>query len=114
MQMGFFSRFGRVVSKPELEEEVASSETKSITVQPKQKGGLRMRHEVEIKVPKFLNPLFENLTPEEKKKFGRVALMGGSVVLGATVIYLTGYNRGMKKAISSNNNRGVYIVRGGE
>jgi hypothetical protein len=71
-----------------------------------------MKHQIEFKLglPKFLDGMFDKFTAEEKVKFGRVAMVGGSVLLGVTVIYLTGYNRGIKKAIDT---RGIYIIKSG-
>lgn len=118
--MGFLSIFRKDTSKSDSREDVVSSDTAIVPQQPVSKktdsqsilkGGLKMKHQIEIKLPKFLDPMFENLTPEEKKKFGRVALMCGTVALGVSVVYLTGYNRGMKKAINS---RGIYIIKGGD
>lgn len=109
--MSFLSKFVRIGSKPEVDEQSVTPETIEATPQPKSKGGFKMKHEIQIKLPKFLDPMFDNFTPEERKKFGTVALIGGAVVLGVTVVYLTGYNRGIRKAID---NRGIYIVKGGE
>lgn len=72
------------------------------------KGDNEMKHTVELKLPNFLNGMFDKLSPEEKVKFGKVALVGGAALLGITVVYLTGYNRGIKKVIE---NRGVYIIK---
>lgn len=69
-----------------------------------------MKHEITLKLPKFLDPMFDKFSPEEKVKFGKAAMAGGSVILGLAVIYLWGYNRGIKKSIDS---RGIYIIKGG-
>lgn len=109
--MGLFSKFVKSVPKSEPDANEVTPEIVESTPQPKSKGGFKMRHQVEFKLPKFLDPMFDNLTPEEKKKFGTVALGCGAAALGVTVVYLIGYNRGIRKAID---NRGIYIVKGGE
>lgn len=109
--MGFFSKFVKSVPKSELDDHVTTTEVTEVVPQPKSKGGFKMRHQIELKLPKFLDPMFDNLTPEEKKKFGTVALTCGAAALGVTVVYLIGYNRGIRKAID---NRGIYIVKGGD
>jgi hypothetical protein len=110
--MGFLSKFIKSVPKSEAGDHVTTTEVTEVAApQPKSKGGFKMRHQIELKLPKFLDPMFDNLTPEEKKKFGTVALTCGAAALGITVVYLTGYNRGIRKAID---NRGIYIVKGGE
>lgn len=97
--------------KSEIGEPVTSPEVKENDTQPKSKGGFKMKHQIELKLPKFLDPMFDNFTPEERKKFGTAALACGSAALGITVVYLIGYNRGIRKAIDS---RGIYIVKGGD
>lgn len=67
-----------------------------------------MKHIVELKLPNFLNGWIDKFTPEEKVKFGKAAMVGGTVLLGITVVYLTGYNRGIRKAMD---NRGVYLIQ---
>lgn len=70
---------------------------------------MKLRHAIEFKWPKFIDSRISKLTEEEKEKFGSIALVWGGGVLAATVVYLVGYNRGMKKAIDS---RGIYIIKG--
>lgn len=70
---------------------------------------MKLRHAIEFKLPKFLDSRINKLSEEEKKKFGNLALLCGGGALSLTVIYLIGYNRGMKRAID---NRGIYIIKG--
>jgi hypothetical protein len=71
---------------------------------------MALKHIVQIKMPKFLDGMFDKYTDEEKAKIRKLAMVCGSVALGVTVVYLSGYNRGMKKAIDS---RGIYIIKSG-
>jgi hypothetical protein len=72
---------------------------------------MKLEHAIKFKFPKFLDSRINKLTPEEKEKFGTIAATVGIGLLGLTVIYLTGYNRGIKKSID---NRGIYIIKSGD
>jgi hypothetical protein len=72
---------------------------------------MRLKHAIEFKLPKFLDSRISKLTEEEKEKFGTIAATVGIGLLSLTVIYLTGYNRGIKKSID---NRGIYIIKSGD
>lgn len=72
---------------------------------------MKLTHNVEFKLPKFLQSRINKLTDEEKEKFANLAAVWGIGILSVTVIYLTGYNRGIKKSID---NRGIYIIKSGE
>jgi hypothetical protein len=70
----------------------------------------KLKHDVSLKLPKFLGNQLDKLTEEEKEKFGNIALLCGGGLLAISVIYLTGYNKGIRKAID---NRGIYIIKSG-
>lgn len=72
---------------------------------------MKIEHAIKFKLPKWLDNRINKLTPEEKEKFGTIAATVGIGLLGLTVIYLTGYNRGIKKSID---NRGIYIIKSGD
>lgn len=72
---------------------------------------MALKHIVQFKMPKFLDGMFDKYTDEEKVKIRKLASICGGVGLGATVIYLWGYNRGIKRAIDT---RGIYIIKGGD
>ncbi len=71
---------------------------------------VKLRHAIEFKLPKFLDTRISKLTEEEKEKIGNLALICGGGLLVVSVIYLTGYNKGIKRAID---NRGIYIIKSG-
>lgn len=70
---------------------------------------MKLRHAIEFKLPKFIDSRISKLSEEEKEKFGSLVMVWGGGLLAMTVVYLTGYNRGIKKAID---NRGIYIIKG--
>lgn len=72
---------------------------------------MRLKHAIEFKLPKFLDSRISKLSEEEKEKFATLAAVWGVGILSITVVYLTGYNRGIKKSID---NRGIYIIKSGE
>lgn len=69
-----------------------------------------MKHIIEFRMPKFLESRLPKLSNEEKTKANAFVKTYGPLVLGVSVVYLVGYNRGLKKAVS---NRGVYIIQSG-
>lgn len=60
-----------------------------------------MKHTFELRLPKFLDRKL-NVSPEEeaamieetKEKVSKAVRIGGPILIGATIGYLVGYNRG--------------------
>lgn len=68
-----------------------------------------IKHNVHLKMPKFFDITGPELTPEEKKELKRTAIIGGGLAAATAIVYLVGYNRGLRKATSGRSN--VYVIK---
>lgn len=75
-----------------------------------------MRHELSFKLPKVFDRKL-NETPEEeaarieemKSKFDKAVKIGGPILLGVTIGYLAGYNRGASQLTRHKGD--LYIIK---